>query len=567
MQSREIQIAAEMGKRNLWFYFLFQFGAWQYCRQRPEDNWVDRRVHKQLMDWLQMHFRRWLNTRATKIEKTHLAVVMMRGGGKSTGVTENAPSWLALQDPNLTVGVSSYNDDKSADFVGVVKRLYEGESVGLFTDSYGRWASDEQEVEWSKNAFVTSARTMKGIREPSFQSTSVRRGATGGRLDVWVGDDLVPAEAAKRSPDAVELARTHMREMWPVVKPNGLILQCLTPQADDDPFDIMTMEEGLKSVAGVTEGLGKQGTDYVLDPEGGRWHMFFMPARDAAGLPTLPGQWSEAALQEYEKNDLIGYITQALCKRVRSKYRRLTPEWCKGLWIRRDEAPLRVNHVLMLDTAFKDQSLIDSGCENAIVHGATTADGSGDVFFFEALHSLTWSSDDFYNHLIDKLIQLSLHPFSQNITVTDDMEVGGKNGNFKEVLLNRCKDRGVKMPNLIQLPRRSPRYKETHVVKFIDYMLQGKVKLVQGGAGLDVLVQQAVRFGSPTMLNDVIDAAKDILAPEVYIPTNANSYGGEQQDTMRAGDRVLRAEAFREAQADRAWRDDQRPFWREWGRG
>lgn len=552
-----------MGKQSLWFYFLFHFGAYFYCKKRPEDNWVSREFHRPFMQWQEHHIKKWMLERTTKMERTYLAVVMFRGAGKSTAGTECTSSWLELLDPNLSGAISSWSEPKASDFLGVIKRLYEGDGGGLFEECYGKWATSEQAIEWAKDSFVHAARTMRQIREPSFSCTSVARGYTGGRLDFWVGDDLVPAEKAHRSPTCVEDARVHVREMLAVVKPNGLVVQYLTPHADDDVWDQISLVDGIRSWEGIEP--GKAGTDYKLDPENGRWHLYYMPARDEVGLPVLPNQCSDEFLRDLEDKDPLLYLTQYALKRVASKYRRLTPEWMKNCWIRREEVPQRARHVINLDTAWKDEKDIDEGCESAIVHGCIAGDGSGDVFFFEALHSLVWNSDDFYNELISMLARLQMDPRSQDVWVTDDAEVGGKTGNFKEVLVTRCRAAGIRMPQLIQIPRRSPNYKQVHIKKFLDYIHQGKVRFVQGGAGLNVMVEQALRFGSKAMLNDVIDAAKDIFHQDVYLAYNPQSYGVEDANlTRRAGDKLLRAEEYWEAREQAEHLAGREPFWRDW---
>jgi hypothetical protein len=224
----------------------------------------------------------------------------------------------------------------------------------------------------------------------------------------------------------------------------------------------------------------------------------------------------------------------------------------------------------MLDTAFKEEATIASGDDNAIVHGSIALDGSGDVFYHSVEKSWEWTSDEFYNELIALLLRLAMSPDSQGVTVTDDKEIGGKEGNFKEVLFERCRRAGAPMPRLIQLPRRSPKYKETHIIKAMDYWFQGKVHLETGGKNLDVLVHQMVRFGSKSVGDDVADAAKDIFAPEVYVPERLEDYL-PTEPAVRPWDRVLKGEQIWELIHERARREADRPYWHDWetaaGRG
>lgn len=508
-------VLRETARRSFWFYFLYVFGVYWYCKRRPDNDWIDPVVHKKMCKYFQKIILWWFANRKDLDDRYIMLWAVPREGGKSITITSAGSSWCMIQDPNLSLGIGSYKADKAEDFLQPVKNMYEGTNFnGLFADLYGIWKGND-ERKWKSNELVHAARTMREIREPSYQCIGAKGGSAGSRYDIYFFDDPIADRSSKdistQLDSDIQAAVNHVRKMWPVIKKNGLWVIPLTRKADNDVFGYVAREFKVREFADT--GMKPRKDDYVWDPKNGKVFVFFMSGRDGAGEATMPGIWSDGAMRSFEQRDPVNFASEIMNMPAEGVHVSLTQAHVDKMWVPRSQVPPNVRWTLHCDTAFKTREQAQAGDHNAIVLAAHAKDGSGDVYFMKCLMSNIWSSTEFYEQLV--MMVQELHARHESVwCITDEKEVGGKEGLFAEQLAGHFHRVGLPMPRLITL-RRKGKKKELRMSLAMDYWLQGKAKLVTGGENLKIMAHQYLRMNYIPE-DDAADAAADAFHPDVY---------------------------------------------------
>lgn len=534
-----LRVAREGCTRHFWPFVRHAFGAYEYGRQRSQADHLDEAIHRPLAEHFEANIRWWLANRERERKRYVLLYALPRKMLKSTIITEAGSLWCNLQDPNLCTGIGSYNDEKAGDFYGVNKTIMEGRgTAGMFRDLYGVWTTDR----WNEHELVHSRRTIKEIREPSFECCSVKAGSTGSAFDIYFLDDPIPDRSSKdvstQLDTDVQQAVSHVRKVWPVMSPNGLLVLCLTRKADNDVAAYAMKKLRVRDFADT--GCKPRDFEYRLDPEKGRTSVYFLSGRLPNGAPSCPKVWSEEEMRDFETRDPANFASEVQNMPAEGGHMQLKEEHIK--WIKRKDVPRNLRFTLHGDTAFKEDNA-GEGDENAIVQAGHSKDGLGDVYYFWARHSNLWSSHDYYNHLVSAVQEMNNRRDSI-WCVTDEKERGGKAGLFAEAYYNNFRAAGVVAPRLIVFPRQG-KSKISRINSAMDYWLRGKIYLVEGGEGLEELEHQMLRLRF-TELDDIADAAADALHPEVYFGERINvkpdTGGAARRPFERLPVHMLRAE-------------------------
>jgi len=477
------RLLGEVGKRSFWWYLCY--GEW--------------------MAWRRAGIRR----------PKKLITIAFRGFGKST-IGAAVDQWIHLLDPNIAEVVSSYDIDKSKEFVQMTKTVWEGlNQYGLFSDLYGVWApTGLDNRKWADGLLTHAERPNPTLRDYSIRATSVTKGATGGRPDYFRLDDPIVKEKLKEERTWVFQALEHLDSMKFAQKSNALTLVQLTPYVEGDVAARVMREEGIASWSGCPaprEGFYK---------EGGPWHVWFQPVRGADGRSVIPQVYPDDYLMELEEGDPDDFASQMMCDPASSKNMPLTDDDVKYLWVEPDHIPRNLQVSVHCDTAFKDPKRAGHGDYNVIqIWGHDRV--SGTVYYLDGWRSNTASGSDFMEKLVIMLQELKRRrawPF----VVTDERVGGGKEGLFEQFLVEACHKHGIPSPNLL-LVRRSTS-KEDRILQAVYGWKTGKVRLVRGAGAVQELVYEMTHIGFAK--RDMADAGADVFHPDVYTPPPTT--GGDQ---------------------------------------
>lgn len=509
----------ETARRNFWFYFMQVFGAFYYCKD-PKRDWVDVKRHQHMALAFERRIKWWMANRHTFTDRFIYLWMVPRRTGKSTEITSAGSSWCHLNDPNLTIGLGSYKDTKARDFLGPVKTMYEGESGnGLFKDLFGIWGPVDGQP-WTDSELVHAARTMREIREPSYQCIGVKGGSVGSRYDMYFLDDPIADRSSKEISTQLETdcqaAVMHLRKMWPVIEPNGLIVIPCTRKADIDVAGYVMREFKVREFDDTMMGPREE-IDYRLDPAKGRCFVYFMSGRDKDGTATFPKSWNEDAMDAFEQRDPVNFASEIMNMPAEGVHMALKREHFR--WIRPSEVPRNLRFVLTCDTAFKTPDQVKKGDSNAICEAGHSRQGDGMIYVFRCLGSNLWSSKEFYDQLV-MAVQFRLAQVHDIGAITDEKETGGKEGLFAEAYTAAFHKVGIPLPRLVTFKRQG-KAKALRMSLGENYIQQGKVVFVEGGEGLKVLEHQLLRRGY-TSHDDYADAFVDHFNPQVYQGENLN---------------------------------------------
>lgn len=523
-------ILGEVGRRSFWWYFLYGFGAAEYCRRNPADNWVYPPLHRHLCYWLQLHVLDWLHKRNKGIrEPKKLLIDMFRGGGKST-IGCSLDTWLQLLDPNLSEIISSYDDDKSKEFLGVDRVVFEGTSgFGLFTQLYGIWSPPSDERLWQREALVHMKRTSLGIRDYSIRTTSVSKGATGSRPDIYRLDDPIVREKLTKEPTWPLKAREHLDSMKWAVKTNGLYVVPLTPYLENDVAGKILMEEGVASLTCPGRQLAKD-----RYKRGGEWHVFFCPVRDPEGHSMMPNVYPDERLARMEADDPDDFAAQMMCEPASGSHMPLRVEDIEHLWVAREDVRRHWPTSVHIDTAFKDPKKREKGCYSVIEiwsHDRST----GSAYYIDGWRSRSTTGKEFTDVLVAFLADLHREKRWPYV-VTDDAPTSGHGQLFPEFLAGACRQAGLPIPNYLALPR-SGTTKDQRILQAVYGWKAGKVRLVQGANEVNQLVYEMTHIGY-SHTKDMADAGADVFHPDVYTP-DLGYTGGEVPVPARPYDDLM----------------------------
>lgn len=350
------------------------------------------------------------------------------------------------------------------------------------------------------------------LTEPSFNSTSVEKGATGFHPDMLVVDDLISQERIREQGNWIQLAVNHVHALIPALRTDSFQLVVGTPYANNDVIYTLLEEDGIKEAHGM-----KLPSIMPQPSPGGQWILYFVQARDSNGHSVLPEAWSDEELDDYEKKRPMDFAAQMMCTPGTGEHMPLTQAQVDELWIRREDVPHNIIHVFLCDTAFKTMKRKAAGDDSVLQHWGIAP--SGDVYYLEGYGNNEWRIEDFSDKLV-QLCQDVKRKAGRLRAIVDERPPGGKEGAWEAYLRNVFASADMYMPPLIMLTRQHTR-KIERITEAAGYWVDGRVHLVRNAPGVHKLVRQMLQIGVSSH-DDWADAGADVFNPQIYRPAVAN---------------------------------------------
>lgn len=488
---------------SFWHFLLYGFGAYYNPKGK---RWLDPMIHKPLCDWFQKHTLNWLEQRKDgKGEALSLMILVPRDVGKTTAITQAGLMWLHLQDPDLSTYIGSERTDFAMDIMSPLKSIMSGEdNHSRFAWLYGNWC-DKQRA-WSQSQVVHAARVNMSRKEPSFGTWGVESGITGKHPDVLCLDDPVSYEKLAAYSTWLQIVNDHMDSLVPVLPSDGLMILVGTRYHDGDHFGKAISKEGVISV----EGMPMPGV--TLDDQG-RWHAYFLSARDIDGVPTIPSVWSEKRLTDYKKRNTLRYSAQVLNDPMNAESNPITRQQLENRLVDETQVPKNLRITFHLDTAFKSQEQGARGDWNAICKLGHSQDGSGTVYHLGSYGSNIWKGEDFGAELIRR-VQEARRQGKRVSMITDEQLFGGKQDTWELLLETWFHAAGLVMPPFVALPRGGKKKVMRHV-EAVNFILDDKVYFVKGAPGTERLFNELSKIGGSEN-DDFADAFSDGFNSKCY---------------------------------------------------
>jgi len=537
--TEERDLLADACREHFWPFVKYAFGV----ARNPDGGWLSEDVHKPLCDWLEGIAREWLAMRIQDPEgheRFYVLIDAARNSGKTVIVTKAFTMWLHLQAPNLSTDIDSVTMSKAIEHVEPIKKIYEGkDSCALYCWLYGKWEGFDP---WTRTRMTHRARSLNRS-EASIETTSVETGMTGDHPDHLGIDDPISRDKLREAGNFVQVANTHVGALFPALKNNSLTVLCATPYVDGDVVTNAIMIDGIKEVIG-----------HKLPPEyaacvraDGKWRMYFMPAADEEGNPLMPTCWSRARLEEYRKKYPADYAAQLCLRPGSGDAVPLTMEQIQDCIVERRDVPRNLSYTIHVDTAFKGgQDQMGMGDESVIQVWGHHPD-SGDVYYVEGYGSNKWRTEDFTNKLIE-LVQRYRRSMRPIRWMTDEKQLGGKEGAWRVLLQSCFSAAGMWMPPFLEINRRKGPDKTRRIAETAGYWVDGHVKIVRDAPGVQPLMWQMARIGISEH-DDWADAAADVFHPEVYAPYLPAVADPNPPPPSRPGDAYLQTGRLSNAEA------------------
>jgi phage terminase large subunit-like protein len=273
--------------------------------------------------------------------------------------------------------------------------------------------------------------------------------------------------------------------------------------------------------------------------EGGKWHLYFLAARDAGGQPTFPEVWDDARLKSYEHDKNLYYWAQMMNDPSSSEYTPITRAKIDELMCEMKDVPRNLRYTVHMDTAFKTPTRQSRGDESVIQVWGHSRDGSGDVYFIEGHSSNVWRAEDFYRQLVGICQRLKASG-KRVVLMTDEKDMGGAAG-LKEAALRSAFNaaHNMPMPHLVLL-NRGDKKKIGRIIQAASFWAEGFVHLPRTAPGVSRLIDQMSRIGSSAH-DDWSDTASDVFHEEVYHPLRGTLEDKQPPFPSRPGDDRLKS--------------------------
>lgn len=504
---------------SFWHFLLYGFGA----KYNPKGKrWLDPTIHKPLCDWFQDRALEWLEQRKDgKGESLSLMILVPRDVGKTTTITQAGLMWLHLHDPDLSTYIGSERTDYAVDILNPIKAIMSGDDVhSRFAWLYGSWMDKSRT--WSQSQIVHAARVNMSRKEPSFGTWGVEAGITGKHPDVLCLDDPVSYEKIASHNNWIQIVNDHMDSLVPVLPSDGLMILVGTRYHDGDHFGKGMRIEGVASVDGMPMG------NVELDPHG-RWHVYFLSARNDDGSLAIPTVWSEKRLANYKRKNPLKYAAQVLNDPMNADANPITREQLENKLVDPVTVPRNLRITFHLDTAFKTVEQGARGDWNAISKLGHTQDGSGVVYHLGTWGSNAWKGEDFGVELIRRIQETKRRGYRISM-LTDEQQVGGKQDTWEMLLESWFHGAGMVMPTFVSLPRGGKRKVLRHI-EAANFIVDDKVYFVKDAPGTERLFNELSKIGNSEH-DDFIDAFSDGFHPRCYqVMHRANKLFQHEEDT------------------------------------
>lgn len=508
----ELELLRDGCRRSFWTFFCYGYG----CNENPKGRrWIDEAIHKPLADWFQHHVLDWIKQRESRqAERKHLAVLVHRGVGKTTMISQAGQSWLHVIDPEISSYTGSENTTLATKIMNSIQAVMDGsDPYALFPKLYGNWSASARK--WTGRAVTHAARKNTSRTDPSLGTFAVETSIVGAHPDAIFYDDPISYERLSTDANWLTSVNSQVTSLIPVIQPDGLIVWVGTRYDDLDHFGVAFRDEGVASVSGMTESC-----PYKPDPEG-KWHVYFLAGRDQQDRPTTPKIWSEKLLKSYEKTDNLRYASQVMNDPSISEANPLTPDQIRQCLIKPDQVPWSaLRFAICCDFAFSDGTKIINKDETCYVIHGYPRNGSGDVYIVEAFGDQRWRAEDFAKHLISS-VQRYRRQGRSVFAITGETARSGLKEVARTWLANRFADVNEPMPNYIEFERGGTK-KYARLQNAATFWQDGHVRVVEGAPGVHRLMEQMGKIGqyavNPRIKIDFADAHSDAFQPQLYQP-------------------------------------------------
>lgn len=523
----EVELLRDLARKSFWGFFYYVFGA----GTNPKgERWIDPDIHQPMAEWFQTHVEEWTRHREwKKPQQRHLAIVVARELGKTTIFSQAAQLWLHLRDPELSSYTGCESQGLALKILDGIKAVLDGSDPhSLFTPLFGNWSGNART--WTRTHITHSARKNTSRKDPSFGTFSVETSIVGAHPDAIFYDDPISYERLGTDANWLQTVNSQVTSLFPVIQSDGLIVWVGTTYDPEDHFGVAFRDEGIATLRGME-------TDSMQVTEGGKWHVYFWPARDTkTGEPTAPKVWPDTRLKAYEKRDPLRYAAQVLCDPSISEFNPITRDQLSQTTMPSKDVPWHsLRYAILCDTAFWDGKSRAQKDETVFQVWGYPRNGSGDVYFIEGYGSNLWRAEEFGKRLV-MTVQRYKSQGRHVFAITDEATMGGKKDAWKFALQNFFHDANIVMPNFIQFNRGSATLsgqkgnKKIHrIIAAASFWVDGHVRVVENAPGSKQLFDQMAKIGQMMVVNnlkdDWVDAMADAFQPELYQPMRRQGPG------------------------------------------
>ena len=534
----------------LWHFVALAWGTeWYFRKRRGEVRWLQERVHKPLVHWLQYHLLKWLELRASgSDDRYYIAVVWPRQFGKTVIATKAATLWTHLADPDMSTLFFSATHPLSKAILGSVQEVINGKNkLSWFTWLYGNWQDPNRK--WDKQECVHGYREMTSLSEPSFDTTGVEIGMTGYHHDQHIIDDPIYANKLREGGNYMTVVHTAVDACYNALKPNGLMMMDLTRYLDDDVAGRHHKREGIASWAGMA---CPNMTLFERVPLGqGVWHINFWQtededasAREGRIVPTLPEVYNAQKIKDHKARAPEDFACQQQNNPGSGEHSPLVERQIHDIFFDykalHPRTGLMNNNFLIgsvsasvhIDTAFKKKDSIGQGDDSAIVVWLHDERPNGLIYLDTDLlrASNEWRAEDFHAELIRVCVNLRMRGIRIKC-VTDESDGGGKGDVYPSVLRAVLNGAGFYVP-IHQLNRQGTK-KRSRIRKAAAYWAEGFVRVLLRRpcqCPMDLPALECPHWRTPAIVlkffnqmlridavdhDDLADAAADVFVEEV----------------------------------------------------
>jgi len=521
-------------------------------------------VHDYYLKWLQNNLLDWKQRRAKgQGQRMFLSIVLPRNFGKSITATRCASLWTHLDDPNMSTLIGSATQKLAEDFLSsIAVTISANNPQSWFSWLYGNWRNPARE--WTKTAFHHGYRINTALQEPSYDITAVDIGMTGYHHDQHWWDDPIIKNKLREGGTYLDTVHTAFNASYKALQSDGLLVLVCTRYLDNDVAGEKWLNEGIASWDGMEcpntmifqkIAMGK-----------GLWRVFFWQAEDeVTGKATCPEIMDEERIAYEKASDPEDFVCQYQNNPGTSEHAPLTEQQLRDLFLDyrdlRHSIPIESASV-HLDTAFKDAQNIRRGDYSAIVPFLHDSRSNGLMYLHTDLirASNAWRSEQFTDELVKVLHSLRRQAYPLKC-ITDEREMGGKIGLYRQNLLSALRGAGLRQIGRFHQFSRQGTQKRARIRKAAALWAEGYVRILlhrePGCQCVDnrkcthwiippearMLFNQLLRV-DVVKHDDLADAAADAFQPEVWRAPTFDTYMNAQEEGAQArgpGDEQLRA--------------------------
>lgn len=533
-------------EHSFWWFVNIALGWKARCEEKGQLRWMSKEVHEPWLDWMQHKTEEWWARRENpKLdpERKQIIICVPRFFGKSNSITKALPLWIHLREPNLTCYLGSEVHPKAKAFLGPMQRIMEGnDPYSWFAWFYGVYYNPDRD--WNKEECVTAARVSTGLTEPTIGTFGVETGLTSKHPLLCIYDDPVSAEKLKEGGSWLRTVLASMDSIYPALRSDSMFILIGTRYEDADPIGTSIATEGVKEWAGHPP-LEK------IKP--GKWEVYFLQARDRLdtrnypeGEPILPKVASHAFLKDYAARNAQDESSQMMNDPSHGEHVELTKEQVDALRIPRpklDEPQYPISYATIhIDTAFKDEERRKKGDYSSIIVWLHDLRPTGRVY----LH-FVWQdrvrSEQFDNKLIEVFADLRRRNYRVR-ALTDEAEMGGKRGVYKQHLEQVITGAGFRLPEIYQF-NRSGTKKDMRIREAAGYWIDDYVRIFDDCPFFEEMKWQMTRIGR-SQFDDLADPAADVFRPEIWVGRTHYDRDEQPPTPVQPGDDVLKDQISRQ---------------------